>query len=106
MSEAILRRPTLVLNRSWLPVNITTVARSMSMVYGGTARFVEPESYQLLQWQDWSEIPVLDGEPYIQAISQRFRVPEVIALKDFDKLPNSLVTVSYTHLTLPTTPYV
>ena len=92
MSVLTLQRPTLVLNRNWQPVNIISVARSMSMVYRGTARVVDPNSYQLFQWQDWSEIPVVEGEPYVQAVSQRFRIPEVIALKDFDKLPISLVT--------------
>lgn len=92
MPGSILQHPTLVLNRNWQPVNITSVARSISMVYGDNARFVEPSTYRLFDWQDWSEIPVCDGEPYVQAVSQRFRVPEIISLKHFDKLPNSLVT--------------
>ena len=92
MSSSVLQRPTLVLNRNWQPVNITSVARSMSMVYRGSARVVDPTSYQLFDWQDWSEVPVAEDELYVQAISQRFRVPEIISLKGFDKLPNSLVT--------------
>ncbi len=92
MITSNLQRPTLVLNRSWQPVNVTSVARSLSMVFGEVARFVDPESYQLYDWSDWSSMKPEDDEPGIQAVSQRFRVPEVVSLVHFDRLPKSSVT--------------
>ena len=92
MTATTLQRPTLVLNRSWQPVNITSVARSISMVYGGVARFVDPESYQLYDWQDWSAMKPDEDEPFLQSVSERFRVPEVVSLVRFDQLPKSAVT--------------
>ena len=35
-----------------------------------------------------------DGEPFVQAVSQRLRVPEVVALNSFDRVPSSTVTFS------------
>ena len=64
----------------------------MSMVYSGNARVVDPTSYQQFDWQQWSEIPVAEGDPFVRAVSQHFAVPEVIALTGYDKLPNSLLT--------------
>lgn len=94
MVARVLRHPTLVLNRNWQPVNITSVARSLTMVFGGTARVVDPETYQLFDWDDWSRVvPDKDG-PFIQAVSQRFCVPEVIALNHYDRLPKASVTFS------------
>ena len=33
MSECILQRPTLVLNRNWQPVNVATVARALILLW-------------------------------------------------------------------------
>ncbi len=64
------------------------------MVFTGTARVVDPETYQLFDWDDWARIqPAADGE-FIQAISQRFCVPEIVSLMHFDRLPRSTVTFS------------
>ena len=92
MSVSVLQRPTLVLNRSWQPVNITPVARSMSMVFSGIARVVEPESYQLFDWDDWAALVPNDDEDCVRSVDQRFRVPEVVSLVNFDRLPRSAVT--------------
>lgn len=94
MVASVLQQPTLVLNRSWQPVNVTSVARSLTMVYSGTARVVDPESYQLFDWADWSELTPEHDEPFVQSISQRFRVPEIITLVKFDRLPKASVTFS------------
>lgn len=91
---AVLKQPALVLNRNWQPVNITSVARSMSMLFSGTARVVDPETYQLFDWDDWARLEPGENDRFIQAISKRFCVPEVITLVTFDRLPKSTVTFS------------
>ncbi len=94
MFANVMQRPTLVLNRNWQAVNVTSVARSVSMLFSGSARVVDPETYQLFEWEDWAELEPQPGELFIQAVSRRFCVPEIISLKDFDRLPNSAVTFS------------
>ena len=94
MAAHVLEQPALVLNRNWQPVNITSVARSLTMVFTGTARVVDPETFQLLDWSDWSKLTPRDDQLFVQAVSQRFRVPEVISLVDFDRLPRSSVAFS------------
>ena len=42
MTQSILQRPTLVLNRNWQPVNVATVARALIMLWNETARVVDP----------------------------------------------------------------
>ncbi|MDA7662485.1 HNH endonuclease [Pirellulaceae bacterium] len=88
-----LQRPTLVLNRNWQPVNVATVARALTMVWNENARIVEPESYQLFDWSDWAKLDP-EGDQFIQAVSQKIRIPEVITLSDFDQVPSSTVTFS------------
>jgi 5-methylcytosine-specific restriction endonuclease McrA len=94
MVANVLQRPTLVLNRNWQPVNIASVARALTLVWNESARFVDPQTYEMFEWEDWAQLEVLHGKPFIQAVSQRFRVPEVITLTNFSRLPNSHVTFS------------
>ncbi len=42
MVAQMIDRPTLVLNRNWQPVNVSTVARAQAMLWKDTARVVDP----------------------------------------------------------------
>jgi 5-methylcytosine-specific restriction endonuclease McrA len=89
-----LQRPTLILNRNWQPVNVATVARALVLLWNEAARVVDPETYQLFTWADWSGIAARDGEAFIQAARLRLRVPEVIVLAEYDRLPSAAVSFS------------
>ncbi len=91
---AVLQRPTLVLNRNWQPINVATVARALIMVWNESARVVDPTDYQLYDWNAWSKLVPDHEEPFVQTVRQRFRVPEVVTLTQFDRLPTSAVTFS------------
>lgn len=89
-----LQRPTLVLNRNWQPVHVATVARALVMLWNGSARIVDPADYQLYDWSDWSRLKPIDGQPFVQSVRQKLRVPEVVALAKFDRLPTQTVAFS------------
>lgn len=90
----VLQRPTLVLNRNWQPIHVASVARALVLVWNQTARIVDPATYQLFDWDNWSELKPDDDEPFIQTVQSQLRAPEVISLVDFDRLPNAHVTFS------------
>jgi len=94
VTEKILQRPTLVLNRNWQPVNVATVTRALVLLWNESARVVDPSDYQLYDWEDWSKLRPLDGDRFVQGVRFRLRVPEVITLTDFDRLPATAVTFS------------
>ncbi len=94
MVAKILEHPTLVLNRNWQPVNVATVERALVMLWNESARVVDPLDFQMYTWADWSQLLPGEGEPYIQAVRQRLRVPEVVALVDYDRLPMAAVSFS------------
>lgn len=66
MVTSVLQRPTLVLNRSWQPVGVTTVARSLIKVWNDAARIVDPADFQLYSWDDWAACEPADGEDFIR----------------------------------------
>jgi 5-methylcytosine-specific restriction endonuclease McrA len=93
--SALLERPTLVLNRHWQPVGVASVARSLVKVFSGTARVVDPNDYQLYTWADWAALQPAEGEPFIlTAARMRLRVPEVVSLARYDRVPINSVTFS------------
>ncbi len=94
MVTKVLQRPTLVLNRNWQPVNVATVARALVLLWNETARVVDPADYQLYTWADWAKLRPCNGEDCIQAVRFKLRVPEVVALSSYDRLPTAHVTFS------------
>src|SRR3954454_24032181 len=54
MTADVLQRPTLVLNRHWQPVHVTTVVRALVMLWNDSARVVEPDEYRLYGWAEWT----------------------------------------------------
>ena len=89
MTRNVLELPTLVLNRNWQPVHVTTVVRALVMLWNETAKVVEPEEYRLYDWAAWSELEPLNGSPCVRSAHRSFRVPEVICLAHYDRLPGS-----------------
>jgi 5-methylcytosine-specific restriction endonuclease McrA len=91
---ATLTRPTLVLNRNWQPVGVASVARSLRLAAAERARIVDPADYRQYTWADWARLVPKEDEPFIQAVKFRLRVPEVIALAEYDRVPMNAVTFS------------
>jgi len=90
----VLQRPTLILNRNWQPVNVATVARALVLLWNEAARVVDCDDYRTYSWADWSALRPSDGERFIQAVRLRLRVPEVIVLAEYDRLPEAAVSFS------------
>src|SRR3954465_13994911 len=90
----MLARPTLVLNRNWQPVGVASVARSLTLVAAERARIVDPSDFQQYAWADWARLIPQGDEPFVQAVTFRLRVPEVITLTEYDRVPTNAVTFS------------
>jgi len=88
----VLGGKTLVLNRSYLPVHVTTVRRAFSLLYRGVAKAVD-EEYRTFGFHDWSELSTLGCES-IGLVDHFVRVPRVILLVSFDKVPRRDVRFS------------
>lgn len=90
-TRTVLDRPTLVLNRSWFPIHVTTVRRALCLTYREVAQVVDPLSLQTHGLWDWIEATSEEepaGEaPNVRSSEQAFTVPEVILLLVYDKVP-------------------
>ena len=89
-----LQRPVLVLNRNWQAIHVATVARALVLLWKDAARVVDANDYQTFTWDDWSQLRPRDDERFMSGVNVRFRVPEVITLTEFDRLPRRTVAFS------------
>jgi len=89
-----LSRPVLVLNRSWIAINVVSVARALLLLWNETAQAVDPRTYQTYNWSDWADLCPDDDELAVSTVSLRLCVPEVITLTQYDRLPTGEVTLS------------
>jgi 5-methylcytosine-specific restriction endonuclease McrA len=87
----------LVLNRLWQAVNICTPERAVSLLYQGHAAAIDSNegSFNTLdfnQWLDHSQ--TYEGKDCYKTVSLKFRVPKVILLLMFDRLPRKEVKLT------------
>jgi 5-methylcytosine-specific restriction endonuclease McrA len=75
----------LVLNKSWVAVNIATVRRAITLLYQDLARAVHPEDYSLYDFEDWCELSQLQKQGrMIHTTALQIRIPEIILLNGFN----------------------
>src|SRR3989449_5494134 len=76
----------LVLNRLFQAIQITSVRRAFCLLYKGEVRAVAPD-YTTYDWEDWKDIPPQGDDEFIATPSFRVRIPRVVLLLHFDRLP-------------------
>ncbi len=82
----MLNASVLVLNRSYLPIHVTPVRRAFSLVFQGAARIVN-EEYRTFDFEEWCDLAIEQAEEAIGTSRGPIRVPRVILLSHFDRVP-------------------
>jgi 5-methylcytosine-specific restriction endonuclease McrA len=88
----MLNTAVLVLNRSYLPIHVTSVRRAFSLVYQEVARVVN-EEYRTFDFDDWRRLHA-NGNDSVGTPSGSIKVPRVIVLLSFDRVPKRHVRYS------------
>lgn len=83
----------LVLNRSYLPIHVTSVRRAFALLYQGIAKAVD-EQYETFDFDSWRELAVSADHDRIGIVDGVIRVPRVILLQAFDRVPRRHVRFS------------
>ena len=82
----MLNSSVLVLNRSYLPIHVTSVGRAFSLIYREVARAVN-EHYETFDFEEWTQIAVSTNGAAIGTVRGPVLVPRVIVLMSFDRIP-------------------
>jgi 5-methylcytosine-specific restriction endonuclease McrA len=83
----------LVLNRRFYAIQITSLRRALTLLYLDHAQVVDEEyrTYDFSDWRDFSSARADHPSGFVDTPNFRLVVPDVIALKVFDRLPESHV---------------
>lgn len=82
----MLNSSVLVLNRCFLPIHVTSVRRAFSLIYRDVAKAVD-EQYQTFDFEQWRRLAVCGSGDWIGTPGGAVRVPRVILLHCFDRIP-------------------
>ena len=94
----------LVLNRLWQPVNIVGVERAFSLLLQDHAQviYTGDENFRLMDsaaWLELSQEASPEGnEACIQTVRLRIRMPKVLLLRSYDKLPTQEIKFTRNNL--------
>ncbi|MHB9155788.1 MAG: HNH endonuclease [Endomicrobiales bacterium] len=83
----------LVLNRSFYAVQITSWQRALTLVYADHASVVDGD-FRTYSFEDWRQLSsMIQDHPagFVKTPNFRIAIPEVIALKFYDRLPTTEV---------------
>jgi 5-methylcytosine-specific restriction endonuclease McrA len=93
--SSFLNQPVLVLNRLWQAVNVCSVRRALTLLFAGHAQAVlaTPDgAYQTFNFNEWRDLSLQQPhDESVHTISFRIRVPRVILLLVFDRMPKKEV---------------
>jgi 5-methylcytosine-specific restriction endonuclease McrA len=99
--SVLTQRKVLVGNKGWSPIAIVTVERAICLVCSTyndgepKAKIVDPTGeFRLYTWEDWSKLIPNEGEACIRSAKASFRIPEIVILTRYNKLPNQRVHFS------------
>jgi 5-methylcytosine-specific restriction endonuclease McrA len=83
----------LVLNKSYLPVHVTTVKRAFCLLYAGIAKAVNAQ-YETFDYESWSQITIERNDETLGLVDRVIKVPRVILLLAYDRVPKRRVRFS------------
>lgn len=94
--ESVLNQPTLVLNKGWNSIDSATVRDAFCNVISGRATFLLTPDYEV-QIDDttvehfdiagWMSLPVADGERAIRSSQGLVKIPEIMLLSEYSRIP-------------------
>lgn len=91
----MLERQVLVLNRLWQAINVCSVRRAFTLLCAGHAQVVygdEQNNFQTHDFDSWRDFSTREPEEeMVHTIAFKIRVPRVIVLLLFDRMPRKEV---------------
>jgi 5-methylcytosine-specific restriction endonuclease McrA len=77
----------LVLNSLFQAVQVTGVRRAFRLFYAGRARAVAPD-FSSYDFENWCDLPPMADDEVIHTPTRAIRIPKVIQLIHYDRLPS------------------
>jgi 5-methylcytosine-specific restriction endonuclease McrA len=83
----------LVLNRHFQPIHVTNAKRAFALLYQGVAQALDRQ-FRAFDFATWAQLSTEMGDDVIHTIDRAIRVPRVIVLQMYDRIPKTKVRFS------------
>ncbi len=93
----VLSKPVLILNRVFQPVQLATAKRAFVLLYGGAAHAIDEEGEEY-DFDLWRTLPVRQDDDALPIIGSALRVPRVLHLHRYDRMPRATVRLTRRNL--------
>ena len=97
MKENI-KKPVLILNKGWIAIRVRTVQDAIKLVFRERALFVDVDDYEVYNWEKWILLPIKEQNKIIQTTRNCIRLPEIVVLIDYSKIPKYNVKLTRKNL--------
>lgn len=89
MSDILNKATVLVLNRNWQAINVRTPADAFCQLATDvvTGVDIEADAMTPVKWTDWLKLPIRERDLFVTTPCGRIRVPTVVVLARFNKVP-------------------
>jgi 5-methylcytosine-specific restriction endonuclease McrA len=91
MSCGYLKREiVLVLNRNWQAIHVKSPAEALAAMFSDDATGLDiqgSDSMTPYKWEQWVNLPYDENASYIKTVRGDIKIPKVIILAEFDKVP-------------------
>jgi hypothetical protein len=97
MSGVLNKSIVLVLNKSWQAINVRTPAEVFPQLATNVATALEIAGEDVIRpvaWDEWITLPVREQDQSVQTVRGPIRVPTVIVLARFNRVPMKRPTLS------------
>jgi len=90
MSNILRMNIVLVLNRNWQAIDTTSPVEVFGQMAGDSVTGLDirgPDSMVPVRWRDWLQLPVREGDASIGTTRGPVRIPTVVVLSRFSRVP-------------------
>ncbi|HUS51764.1 MAG TPA: HNH endonuclease [Candidatus Paceibacterota bacterium] len=91
---SVLNNPVLILNKNWIAIKVRNVKVAIRITSRERAYIVDTNTYEAYTWEQWINILPKQGEKFIQTVSKEIKLPEVILLTQYGKVPEGDVRLT------------
>lgn len=83
----------LILNKSYAPIFVTSFKKAVILLFKNKAKILEANSYNTYEWEEWIKQDIC-GYKKIKTPHKELNVPEIIILKDYDKIQKKRILLN------------
>lgn len=83
----------LVLNRAYRPIAVANIERAFGLLFTGAAKALD-KNFQVFDFESWSMLSAEVGDDVVHTARAALKVPRVLVLQMYDRMPRSTVRFS------------